>query len=213
MNFLKNTKLVVALAAVLVFTIGAFGFYGYVNGIRSEGITQETALSAQYESNQNELSTYVTSFYEQLGLANRKSAVLDTILRNAVQGRYGDDGFKPNGAMFSAITEAYPDMTQNLKVFDDIAAHVRAGRETFKGKQNQLIDRSRVYKTWLNDGLIRQYVVKNVLGFPSNVLQARIGGKVVASGPDAFEQIQSIVMTASTAEAFTTGRQEALVVK
>lgn len=36
---------------------------------------------------------------------------------------------------------------------------------------------------------------------------------VVRHGMVMFEQIQSIVMTASTAEAFTTGRQEALVVK
>ena len=112
MNFLKTRNLVfIALAAVGLFS--AFGFYGFVNSTRTEGIQYETAISAQYQVNQNELSTYVVSIKEQVGIANLKSAKIDTILRHAVEGRYGDDGFKPNGAMFSAIQEAYPDMTQN----------------------------------------------------------------------------------------------------
>jgi len=213
MDFLKNTKWLVAIGLAVVTVFSAVGFYGYVNGLRSEGIQQETALSAQYESNQNELSAYVTSFYEQVGVANLKSAKLDTILRHAIEGRYGDDGFSANGAFFSAVTESYPDLTKNLQLFDDIAIFVRSGREAFKGKQNQLIDRARVYKTFLNDGLVQSMVVKSLLGFPSNVLEARIGGKVVARGPEAFEAIQNIVITGSTAEAFTTGRQEPLAIK
>lgn len=213
MDFLKNTKWLVTIGLAVVLAFGAIGFYGYVNGLRSEGIQQETALSAQYESNQNELSAYVTSFYEQIGVGNLKSAKLDTILRHAIEGRYGDSGFSANGAFFSAVTESYPDLTKNLQLFDDIAVFVRTGREAFKGKQNQLIDRSRVYKTFLNDGLVQSVVVKNLLGFPSNVLEARIGGKVVARGPEAFEAIQNIVITGSTAEAFTTGRQEPLAIK
>lgn len=213
MKFLSQNKWIAALGVLFVLGFGALSVYGYVNGLRSEGIRQETALSAQFEANQNELSGYTLAFYEQLGIANLKSAKLDTILTHAIEGRYGEDGFSANGAFFSAITESYPDLTQNMQLYDDIVVFVRAGREAFKNKQDKLLDQSRVYKNFLNDGLIRSRIVKGVLGFPSDVLEARIGGQVVARGPAAFDRLQTIVVTGSTAEAFTTGRQEALTIK
>ena len=209
MNFLK-TRNIVFIALVVVGLLSAAGFYGFVNSTRTEGIQYETAISAQYQVNQNELSTYVVSIKEQVGIANLKSAKIDTILRHAVEGRYGEDGFKPNGAMFSAIQEAYPDMTQNLALFDRIAESVRAGRTEFKQKQDRLLDQVRVYKTFMSDGLVRQFVVKNMLGFPSDNLQARIGAKVV-TGKDALDQIQVIVLTTGVAENFSTGTMDAIV--
>jgi hypothetical protein len=204
----RNT--LIALAAVaLVAVVSVFGLYGYVNNLRNSGIEQEASLTAQYQTNQNELSAYVTSFYEQLGLANRKSAVLDTILVHAVQGRYGENGFSANGKMFSAIAEAYPDLTQNLNIFDDIAAHVRSGRTAFKNKQDQLIDRTRSYRTWQSKGLVQQFVISS-LGFPSQRLEARVGGQVIARGSEALEKMQDIVLTEGAVQAFQTGRQEPL---
>lgn len=202
--------LIITLVVLGAIGIGGLSFYGYVNSLRSEGIDHETVLSAQYQTNQNELSTYVVSIKEQVGIANIKSAKLDTILRHAVEGRYGEDGFKPNGAMFSAITEAYPDLTQNLSLFDEIAASVRSGRIAFKGKQDQLIDRARVYNRFLEDGLLQRFVVQNLLGHPTAALKARIGTNVV-SGQAALDQIQVIVLTEGTAESFKSGTMAPVV--
>lgn len=207
---IPKTRTLIGIAAIVVAVFSGLSFYGFVNSTRTEGIQQETAISAQYQTNQNELSTYVVSIKEQVGIANLKSAKIDTILRHAVEGRYGDDGFKPNGAMFSAIQEAYPDMTQNLALFDRIAESVRAGRTEFKLKQDRLLDQVRVYKTFMSDGLVRQFVVKNLLGFPSNNLQARIGTKVVY-GNQALDQIQVIVLTTGVSENFSTGTMDAIV--
>ena len=63
-------------------------FYGYINGLRSESVKREAQLSAQYQSNQNYLSTYISGFYEQIGVANLKSEKMDQILSDAVKGRY-----------------------------------------------------------------------------------------------------------------------------
>jgi hypothetical protein len=203
-RFIVGAVSAVSLLVVLLFS------YGSINEIRSSGIAMETSLSAQYESNQNELSAYVTSFYEQTGLINRRDSSFDNIIRGAVEGRYGDEGFSSDGAFFSAIQENYPDLAANNKLYEDMAVFIRAGREAFKGKQNQLLDRARVYKVFLNDGIIRSRVVRGMLGFPSNVLEARVGGKVLATGPEALNQIQNIVVTGSTVDAFTTGRAEPL---
>lgn len=205
-----KTTTIVKLAIIAGLLLVGFGIYGWSNSLRSEGIRYEYSLSAQYESNQNELSAYISSFYEQLGIANKKTAALDSVLTHAVQGRYGENGFSANGAFFAAVKEAYPDLSTNLNLYDKILDHVKSGREAFKGKQDLLIDKARVYKVWVNDGIIRQAVVHQILGFPTHNLEARVGGKVVARGQDALDKIQEIIMTNSTADAFQTGRQEPL---
>ena len=79
-----------SLLAILV--VSWITVLGLINSNRDEGIRQESAISAQYQSNQNSLSTFITSFYETLGIADRKSEQLDRILTDAVTGRYGSDG-------------------------------------------------------------------------------------------------------------------------
>jgi len=202
-----GTIILISVVAVLVFS--GVSCYGYVNSTRNDGIAMEQQMAKEYEDNQNFLSSYVSSIYEQLGLANRKSAVLDTILTNAVKGRYGDNGFKPNGAMFSAIAEAYPDLTKNLDIFDKIADHVSAGREEFRGRQSKLLDETRAYRTWLQQGIF-QHMVISYIGFPTDNLQARVGGKIVAEGSPALNKIEDIVITNSTDSAFTSGRMNPL---
>jgi hypothetical protein len=171
----------------------------------------EQQLSKQYEDNQNELSNYISSFYEQLGVANLKSSKMDTILTNAVQGRYGEDGFKANGAFFAAVKEAYPDLTQ-LNVYDRIMDHVSSGRTSFKSQQTRLLDLLREYDTWRQQGIVRSQLVR-IVGFPTENLKARVGGATVATGPLALEKFHQLVLTSSTTEAFTTGKMEPLTVK
>ena len=57
--------------------VGGFSLYVYARDQRTEAVTREIALSAQYLSNQNNLSSYVLGFYEQLGVVKYKSEKLD----------------------------------------------------------------------------------------------------------------------------------------
>ncbi|MBX3152059.1 hypothetical protein KF728_18010 [Candidatus Obscuribacterales bacterium] len=202
--------LLIGIGVIVAAVIGIFSLYGYVNSTRNEGIRMETSLSAQYLDNQNELSAFKSSFYEQIGVANLKSDKLDQILEDAVKGRY-EGKMEPGtgGAMFSAITEAYPDLKGQLDLYDRIVDFVRAGREAYKQKQSKLIDMLRAYDLWRQEGLIKSFFLGKF--FPSQALKARIGSNV-QSGQQALDQMYIIVLTSDTKKAYETGTDEPMKV-
>lgn len=195
--------LAVAAIALLV------AFYPYYNQLRKDTIRFETQISAQFLSNQNELGTYVSSFYEQVGIADRKSEQLDEIISSAVQGRYGEDGFSADGAFFSAVSEAYPDL--DLSLYDDIASYVRAARIDYRDIQNKLLDQVRVYKNWLQDDVIRSFVLDAFVQAPTENLRAQVGSDIVI-GEDALAIINTPIVPESVNEAYEDGVLEPLTV-
>lgn len=201
---------IVIIALIAVVFVGGLGLYAYVNGLRNESIQRETSLSAQYQSNQNYLSAYVSGFYEQLGVANLKSEKLDQILTDAVKGRYeGSGGFSANGAFFAAISEAYPNLA-GLDVFDRIVDYVSAKREGYRATQDKLLDMLRSYDTWRDTGFIRSIVV-SMIGVPTNRLEARLGTTVVR-GEEARSKMYQIVLTSQAIKAYETGTMDPLSV-
>ena len=213
---MKMSKgLIIAGVSVGVLLLLVMTMYGKFNGINKDGVKRETALSAQYQDNQNELSKFQSGFYEMLGVADAKSAQMDKILSDAVKGRYENGssaavpGAAGNTALFSAMVEAYPDLS-GLDAFDKIIDYAAAGRESYKQQQSKLLDMLREYDTWRRSGLIHKQFVK-VSGFPSSDLRAQIGAKAV-TGEAALEQMRLIVTTSSTQEAYTTGTQEPMVI-
>lgn len=181
-------------------------FSGY-NGVRNQGIDKENTLNALYQSNQNELSQYANSFYEQIGVVQAKSDKLDQIIKDAVAGRY-DKGSAAvdavrGGSFFSAVVEAYPNLG-GLDVYDKVVSFVQSGREAFKNKQNVLLDTIRNYDTWRQRGIIHSRMA-SLAGFPSNRLEARIGTTVLR-GQSALDQMKLIVTDAATSKAFQTGQ-------
>ena len=207
-----KVALVVAMVVLGVVGAGLLSLYGFVNSTRNEGIGLETQLNAQYLANQNELSTFVSSFYEQVGVANLKSAKMDEIITDAVKGRYegeGGGGYGQGSPFFSAIVESYPDV-KGLDIYDKIVSFIQSGRESYKNKQDKLLDQMRAYDTWTKTGLVRSQVVAT-LGFPSENLEARVGTKVV-TGVAAREQMLLIVTTSDTKKAYETGTMEPLKV-
>jgi len=202
--------LIITLGVIAGLVFGGFALYNYVNDTRSEGIRMETSLNAQYLDNQNELSSFKASFYEQIGVANLKSDKLDQIIEDAVKGRY-EGNMQPGtgGAMFSAITEAYPDLKGQLDLYDRIVDFVKSGREQYKQKQSKLITMLQAYDLWRQDGLVKSFFLGKF--FPSDALKARIGSNV-KSGPQALEQMYLIVLTSDTKKAFETGVDEPMQV-
>jgi hypothetical protein len=197
---------IVAISILVLTLMGGCSLYGYANSVRTEGNEREQGLSAQYKVNQNDLSTYISTVYEQLDIANIKSAKMDTILTHAVQGRYGADGFKPNGQFFSAITEAYPDI-KGTDVYDRILTAVQAGRAQFANKQDKLTDMKRAYNTWRYDGMLRSYFTQKY--FPSKRLSVTVNGKTYTDSA-ALRMIDQMVLTQEAATAFETGKMAPL---
>ncbi|MDP3793904.1 MAG: hypothetical protein Q8R07_04080, partial [Candidatus Uhrbacteria bacterium] len=203
--------LIIAVVVLGGLFVGGVSFYGYANGVRNELVRQETALNAQYQDKQNELGNYEVAFYEQTGLANLKSDKIDKIISDAVKGRYeGKDG-QPvergqGGAFFSAMVEAYPDLRGQLDVYDKIISFVAAGREAYKAKQSKQLDMIRAYESFRQTGWVRSWFIDRV-GYPS--LRAQIGTKVVR-GSDALAQMELIVTTEATNQAYQTGTMKSL---
>lgn len=198
-----TTVIVLSVLAVVVGT--GVGLYNYYNDLRNDSINHETRLAAQYMDNQNYLSNYINGFYEQVDVANLKSEQLDNILRGAVKGRYEDSGgFSTGGSFFSILREDYPDLA-GLDIYDEVVNYVSAHREGYRAKQTKLLDMLRAYDRWRQRGVVQHWIIDNWVGVPTERLEARIGGEVVATGEDAREQMYQIVLTSESNEAYEDG--------
>lgn len=201
-----KTTTVLALATATVLVIAG---YGKVNNFRGQVIARETALSAHYQNDQNQLSSYVLGFSEQTGIADRQAQQLRTILTDAVKGRY--DGKLSaaqvgQGTLFSAISEAYPNI--DLKSYDKIVEYIQKSREEFRQKQESLLTDVAGYENLLYGDLINN-LLTNILGAPTRQLQAR-NGKTVVYGEAALAQIKTIVTDSTTSKAFEDGAMKPL---
>ncbi len=203
--------LIIVGAIVAALFLSAIGLYSYANGLQTEGVARETELNAQYLDNQNELSTYISKFYETIGVANLKSDKMDQILTDAVKGRYDGQASSAKtgqGQLFSAIKEAYPNI--DLSIYDRILDQIAAGRDAYKAKQSKLLDMLRGYDKWRETGLVQSRIIA-AMGVPSNHLEARIGTSV-KHGSDAREQMYLIVLTQSTTDAYNSGHLDPLTI-
>jgi hypothetical protein len=208
----KGNKVLISVGVVVVTIILAIvSVVGYINSIRDEGIAKENLLEQQYQVNQNELSTYTASILESLGVADKGSSKLQDILVEAVKGRY-DGKMEPGtgGAMFSAITEAYPDLTATTQAYAKVQDQVMSGRTSYKNQQNKLLDQIRAYENWKDQGYPRSIVI-SFLGFPSNSLEARVGDTKY-KGEDALDYMKRLVLTDEAVKSYETGRTAPLIV-
>ena len=195
--------LIIGLVIAGIIGFGGISVYSKVNSEYNAGMTMETGLSEQYQKNQNQLDASTKKIVESVGVANLKSEKFRQIISDAVKGRY-EGKMQPGtgGAMFSAIQEAYPQL--DLAIYDKIVDLVATEREAFKQTQDALLTEVQKYKQWKNTDIIRQWFVAKY--FPSDNLEARIG-TTVYTGAKALEQIQLLVTSQGTDDAFNTGKQ------
>lgn len=204
----------IVLALLVALTGTGLALYNYVNVARNELVAYEAQLTAQYLANQNYLSAYTSGFYEKLGVTKLQSEKLNQILLDAVKGRYDKGGFKIGSSFFTVIREAYPEQSLAglMKSFDKVSDYVSAGREGYRATQDKFLDQLRAYERYRETDLVRSWVVANVLGAPTERLEARIGEKVYR-GKEAREKMYTIVLTSDTRKAYETGTMEPLQVK
>lgn len=200
--------------AVALLLVVVLSLYGWLNSTRNTAISFERQLSAQYLSNQNNLSAYISGFYEQVSVAQTQSEVLNDILLDAVKGRYDSEqgGFNVDSAFFAAVVEAYPEASAQelLRNWGKIQDYITAGRESYKNVQDKLLDQLRAYDTWREQGFVRSAVV-SALGFPSHRLEARVGENV-HYGLQARDKMYQIVLTKDAQKAYEDGTMDPLKV-
>lgn len=196
---------------LLILLIGILTAYGTINSARGGAITRENAIVAQYGDNKAELSKNILIINETLGIADRQSEVLNEILADAVQGRYDGD-LQPGtgGTMFSAIAEAYPDLTATSESYQKVQDAISSQRESFKKQQSKLIDMIRDYKTWTTADLFRSWVLDTFVGTPTDKMEIEHNGETLR-GQRALDQASKIITTSDAEKAFETGTQEPII--
>lgn len=204
-------KLIVFSGCALVLVIAIIIGYSTVNGARSGAIQRENRIVAQYQDNQNELARYILSFNEALGIADRQSETLNTIISDAVQGRY-DGALEPGtgGSLFSAIAEAYPDLTATTETYAKVHDFVISGREAFKNQQSKLIDIVNEYKTWTTSDIWRSFILDTFVGTPTDLMVIEEGGQTYR-GQDALDRASRVIITPEVEDIYDSGTQGPLI--
>lgn len=202
---------IIGISACSILLVSVVSLYKYAADIRTEAVQREITLSTQYLSNQNYLSTYISGFYEQLGLVKYKTDKFDQILTDYVKGRNSwNSGQSGQAGFLYAVAEAVPNL-EGLNIVDRLMDYVQAQREGYRNIQDKLLDQLRAYDSWRQEGLFRVWVLGNF--FPSKQLVARVGGRAIAEGPAAREKMYQIVLTAEATKSYETGTMAPLQVK
>lgn len=199
----KSPLLLLAIGGLLI--LATVSLYGYAVSIRNQALAWETDLNKIVRVEISERATYETMFYEQTGLANLKSEKMDAIIRNAIEGRYGDN---PNQgtALLQAVSEAYPD-TNPLNIYDKILPTITAGREAIRNKQNLRIEKAQSYNYWRKEGIFRAWVLSGI--YPSHDLHFRVGSTDYYA-QEALEKMAEPISTATVNKSFETGVEKPL---
>lgn len=128
-------------------------------GIYNSCVSQEAGLEAQYKQNQNNYDNFYKKVVETAGVTDRYAADFKKIYDGVMEGRYGEEGSK---AMFQMLTEQNPQMDATL--YRQVQQIIEAGRESFMTEQKTLLDKKRVYESYLNQ--IPSGPVAKFMGFP-----------------------------------------------
>jgi ABC-type Na+ efflux pump permease subunit len=198
----------IAVALIIALIIG----YSTVNSARGGAIERENRIVAQYGDNKNELSRNILTINETLGIADRQSEKLNDILSDAIQGRY-DGAMEPGtgGSMFSAIAEAYPDLTATTEMYSKVQDEVISNRASFKNYQSKLIDMVAEYKTWTTADLFRSFVLDTFVGgTPTDLMVIEEGGETY-TGQAALDRASRIITTPEVEDIYDSGTQEPII--
>lgn len=208
----KHLKAIIIGTVSLVILIALYSAYA---STWTKAVTYEQQLSFQYQDNQNYLSGYISGFRETVGVAEAQTTALNTVLTDAVKGRYestsaGGGGYQVNSPFFNAIVEAYPEQStaELVRNWGKIQDYISSGRAGYRNQQSKLLDQLRGYDTWRNSGGFQRLFIA-IIGVPSENLAARIGPSKLV-GQAALDKMYQIVLTSDTIDAYNDGVMEPL---
>jgi hypothetical protein len=176
---------------VLAFPTIISGFYA-IDTVKNDAVSQETALNTQYVQNQNVLSTYVSSYLTQLGIANLQSDRIRQIIVDAIagQGLVKDSKDPQKSPLFLALAQAYPNVT--LSQYNQLISYIEQGRQSFQNAQSTLLTKLGAFDAWRESGFLFHPWLVSLTGAPNDVLNITVGGKKL-TGAAAEEQMWKIV--------------------
>jgi hypothetical protein len=198
---MKISGKVLAIAAAVVIVLVAIILITK-NNVTNAGNKKEATLNSQYLDAQNFLSDCEVKTVQAANVATAQVTAFDKVITDAVKGRYsaGSSAQVGNGAFFSAIREAYPDLSS--LAFNKVLDIVNGCRTDYRGKQSELLDRLRDFDSWRTGSLtVRTFGG----GFPNDNLKARLGDQVL-HGRDAEDKMFVIILTGSALKEYQNGQ-------
>ncbi len=198
-------KKFIIIGVIAALVLGIFGVINTYTNIRNEGTRTELSITAKYKAMQASYGQDRLAFTDQIGIAREKRDAMDKILTDAVSGRYNKPGSPQvdNGKLFSAITEAYPDLA-GLNIYDKIADFVTKMRSKFAQDQAQIAEMIKDYNTWRQTGSFLHPTLVGWAGFPSDALEMQANGNVYR-GKDALDRMSRPIIGSDTGQIFDTG--------
>jgi len=114
-------------------------------GFNNNAIKSEKDIEAQYKQNQNSYDNFFKKVQETAQVPSKYAADLKNVYTAAVQGRYGKDGSK---ATWQWIQEHNPNLDPSL--YKQVQQVIESGRNDFQSNQTTLLDKKRVYETYIS---------------------------------------------------------------
>jgi hypothetical protein len=149
--------------ALLGLGVGSFliivSFIIYIFGVKNSCVAFEKGVEAQYEQNQNNLAGYTNKVMDMVQVPKMAVGHIKEVAEAAIKGRYGDKGSQ---ALFQAIAEQNP--TVDAALYRNIQEAMEAGRNSFAADQTTLIDKCRVYDTYVEQAPESAFV--GFFGYP-----------------------------------------------
>jgi hypothetical protein len=135
-------------------------YYGTFN----YGVDTEEEIVATYTDMESTLAGYSLQVSEAAQIPGMKTEDLNSVMREAMTGRYGKDGSK---AAFQWIKENYPGQVTDA-LYEKIQVIIEAGRNKFTNKQKRFIDIKRGYNASLKKTLVlsRGWWLTKIHDFP-----------------------------------------------
>lgn len=130
---------IIGAAIVAVFVLGLVGIYVSMANL---GVRHEAGIEAQVSQNQNKYSEFTQTAVEQMGIAREYQGAVKDVIREAIQGRFGENGSQ---ALLQAFNEAYP-ANLDPDLYKKVMQTVEAGRRDFANEQKMLISKVQAYK-------------------------------------------------------------------
>lgn len=128
-------------------------------GINNTSIKFEKDIQAQYGQNKNSYDNYFKKVQETAQIPDRYASDLKDVYTAAITGRYGKDGSK---ATWNWIKEHNPNLDASL--YRQIQQVIESGRNEFQANQTTLLDKKRVYETFI--ATFPNSIYAKFLGFP-----------------------------------------------
>lgn len=159
----------------------------YAASLKTSYRQLENRIHANYEDSKNIHSNGVLKIKEMAQVPKMNTEQLSKVLKDTMEGRYGDDGSK---AVFQLIKEQNPTVSNELYI--NLQKEMAGWRTDFSNKSRIVIDSKRVAYNMLDD------TIKGFLLDFMNVEPKNIGYN---GGKDDYP----VIMSAQSSDTFKTG--------